>query len=284
MIFRNVLRTTRATDAVKPRQNLKKRLLPLGLRGAYRRLAKVNKDLLRNHYWEQRSYIAAINMQYAMKAIPVLPEEKIRVHFLHVGAHHWPLWDSLYRACTADARLEMKVVCLDAEQGLPPGKFSSSAIFLRDKGIVFTPYADYDPYTECPHILVYQSPLDEVYLHFAKCKANFIKKYGIRPVCFCGPEYDAPEPQDRKLLYQQYAQMFAWQIIAPRREIKEEFYRHCLPGGDAVLVVEDMDGARIRDGLLEALWKERERLAQAGSNAPLLDGLAPLTRNMPGER
>jgi hypothetical protein len=278
MIFR-LSRTRKSAGAPKP----KDRLLPRGLREIYRRLQRVNSALLTNHYWEQRSYIAAINMQYAVHAIPVLPEEKIRVHFLHADAMLSPLWDGLFRACVADARLEVKVVWLDAGQSPLAEKFPPDAAFLREQGIACTPYADYDPYAERPHILVYQSPLDEVYLHFARCKANFIKKYGIRPVCLCGPEYDEPEPEARKILYQQYAQMFAWRIVAPYREIKEEFYRHCLPGGDAVLVVEDMDGERMRDGLLQALFEERERLAEAKNNAALHAGLECLARGMAEE-
>jgi len=258
--------------------------LPVGLHKAWQRLQKVNEDLLLNHYQEQRSYIAAINMQYALKAIPVLPEEKIRIHFLHLDAKLWPIWDSLYRACLADARLELKVVFLDASDSPLEEKFPRDALFLREKGISsYTPYADYDPYAERPHILMYQSCLDAVYLFFAKCKANLIKKYGIRPVCLCGPEYDSPEPKAHKNLYQQYAHLFAWRIVASRREIKEEFYRHCLPGGDAVLIAEDMDGERIRDGLLESLKEERERLAPVKNNPPLYDGLASLTPFEPEE-
>jgi hypothetical protein len=253
------------------------------MRGAYNRLQRVNNALLSHHYREQHSYIAAINMQYAMKAIPVLPEEKIRVHFLCISADLWPLWDSLHRACASDARLEVKVIFLDAGQSPLAETFPPDAAFLRERGIAWTPYADYDPYEERPHILVYQTPLDGVYLHFAKCKANFIKKHGIRPVCICGSEYDASEPKAHKTLYQQYAQMFAWRIVAPSREIKENFYRHCLPGGDAMLVVEDMDGERVRDGLLQAMQEERERLEEAKNGAALYAGLEHLARRMPEE-
>ena len=273
-------RTRKAACSAKP----KDRMLPFGLRNAYSRLAKVNQALLTNHYWEQRSYIATVNMQYALKAIPVLPGEKIRVHFLHLDAALWSLWDGLYQACLVDDRLDVKVIFLDAGQSPLAEKFSQDAAFLQKKGIAYTTYASYDPYVERPHLLLYQSQFDEVYLHFARCKANFIKKYGIRPVCFCGPEYDAPSPEGHKTLYQQYAQMFAWRIVAPRREIKEDFYRHCLPGGDAVLVVENMDGETIRDGLLNALLEERERLARGGGKADLPSTLEWLAQNMPEDR
>jgi hypothetical protein len=279
MTFR-ISSVRKAATTAKP----KDRLLPFGLRDTYRRLEQVNDALLINNYWEQRNYIAAINMQYAIKAIPVLPEEKIRVHFLYIDANLWPLWDGLYRACAADVQFEVKVIFLDAGQNKLAEKLPPDVAFLREKGISYTPYADYDPYVECPHLLIYQSPLDEVYQRFAKCKANFIKKRGIRPVSFCGPEYDAPEPEVHKTLYQQNVHMFAWRIVALRREIKEEFYRHCLPGGDAVLVVDDMGGGTIRDGLLKALHEERERLARACKNAALHDDLECLTRFTPEER
>ena len=279
-----IIRNCRTTEAANPPHARKGQRLPPSLRGTYHRLRQVNKALLLNHYYEQRGYIAAITMQYAMKAIPVLPGEKIRIHFLHVSARLWPLWDSLYQACLADARLEVKVIYLNAGKSPLAEKFPPDAAFLREQGIIHTPYTDYDPYAECPHILMYQTPLDEAYLHFATCKANFIKKRGIRPVFLCGPGYDAPEPEAHNALYQQYTQMFAWRIIAPCREIREEFYRHCLPGGDAVLVVEDMDGERIRDGLLESLWEERERLAQAGNNVALHVDLERLMHGMPEER
>lgn len=272
-------RTRKAVCGAKPKENQ----LPVGLRKVYRRLAKVNTALLTNHYWEQRSYIATINMQYALKAVPLLPGEKIRVHFLHLGADLWQLWGSLYHACLADTRLEVKVIFLDAGQSPLAKKFSLDASFLQKKGIAYTPYADYDPYADRPHLLFYQSQLDEVYLHFAKCKANFLKKSGIRPVSFCGPEYNFPEPAAHKTLYQQYAQMFAWRIVAPRQEIKEDFYRHCLPGGDAVLVVENMDGETIRDGLLKALWDEKAHLA-GGGKADLPGTLEWLAQNMPEGR
>ena len=244
-------------------QKSKKRLPPFGSHDTFCRLDQVNDALLTNHYWEQRSYIAAINLQYAINALPVLPEEKIRVHFIYLDANRWPLWDGLYQACVADDRLNTKVIYLDARQSPQEETLPPDAVFLREKGITYTSYADYDPYEECPHLLIYQSPLDEVYQRFSRLKAGLVKKRGIRPVCFCVPEYDTPEADECRILYQQDAHMFAWRIVAPRREIREEFYRHCLSGGDAVLVVEGMDGEGIRDGLLAALYEERERLARA---------------------
>ncbi len=262
----------------------KMHLLPSSLRGAYRRLQQVNNNLLTNHYWEQRTYITAINMQYAIKAIPVLPGEKIRIHFLHVSAGLWPVWDSLYQSCMADERLEVKVIFLDTGKSPLAKTFPPDAVFLREKNISYTPYENYDPYAECPHILVYQSHLDSLYLHFAKLKANFIKKHGTRPVCLCGPEYDIREPDASKILYQQYAHMFSWRIVAASQEIKEDFYRSCLPGGDSVLVVEDMDGKMILDRLLKDLLEEQERLSQMRGNMSLGNELACLARLMPEER
>jgi hypothetical protein len=91
--------------------------------------------------------------------------------------------------------------------------------------------------------VVYQSPYNTLYLHFAKLKANHIKEAGIRPVYISyGIEYDrpkkrpeSPEAHLNMLHYRQYVQLFAWKIFVMHPDIRTGFYTHCLAGGSHVI-------------------------------------------------
>jgi hypothetical protein len=200
-------------------------------------------------YSEQylRTYVATVNLRHDLNRVPLRKGEKIRVHFLYLSEYYWPSWDSFYRSCLADERLDVKVVFLDAKDACLPEfpPFNHAEDFLQTHGVPYTLYREYDPYAELPHLLIYQSPYNNVYLHFSKLKANFIKEVGIRPVYIpYGIEYDMPRtdpssPQARLnvLHYRQYVQLFAWKIIAMHEDICVGFFRHCLAGGAHVAIL-----------------------------------------------
>jgi hypothetical protein len=199
-------------------------------------------SFLREHNEQQlRSYVAMINLQHSLNRVSLSPGEKIRVHFLYLSDAYWPAWASVRQACLDDARMDVKLIFLEREPGVlpdfpPPDRARK---FLESNAIPYTPYRHYDPYAERPHLLIYQSPYNTVYLHFAKLKPNYVKQAGIRPVYISyGIEYDKParEPHLAQAMlnmmhYRQYVQLFAWKIFVMHEDIREGFFRHCLAGG-----------------------------------------------------
>ncbi|MDR3175141.1 MAG: hypothetical protein LBU06_01205 [Desulfovibrio sp.] len=203
-------------------------------------------DRLREHNEQQlRAYIATVNLHHRLSRVRVRDGEKIRIHFLYISDVLWPVWASFYDACREDDRMETKLVFLEFAPGILPGRPSAQARdFLRKNRIPHIAYEEYDPFAERPHLLVYQIPYNDRYLHFAKLKANYIKEAGIRPVYISyGIEYDMPRtcpdlPESRlnMLHYRQYVQLFAWKVIVMHEDIRDGFYRHCLAGGSHIAV------------------------------------------------
>lgn len=194
-----------------------------------------------------RNYIATVNLHHRLNREPLRDGQKVRIHFLYLADAYWSSWETFYHACLADSRVETTIIFLERQAGELPGfpDPEKARAFLETNSIPYIPYAQYDPYVERPHILVYQSPYNDVYLHFPKLKANFIKQAGIRPVYISyGIEYDqAPEGGDvpaaslNVLHYRQYVQLFAWKQFVMHEDIREGFFRHCLAGGAQVVAM-----------------------------------------------
>ena len=166
--------------------------------------------------------------------------EKIRIHFLYIADSYWPSWESFYKSCIQDHRVDVKIVFLNTKDTiLYTSQYEFSEKFLHDNNIPYIEYDDYFPEEEKPHVLVYQTPYNVNYEFFKKVKPDFITQQGIRVVYVSyGIEYDLSVSNNhiQNLHYGHMVHELSWLLFVMHKDIKDGFFKHCVRGGDHVYV------------------------------------------------
>ncbi len=160
----------------KEMQELKEQLA-FQIREEHKRLEEGIKDI-KSQNEEIRNWIG--ELCYQQKLIPYYPDEKIRMIFLFQIASFWPSWDSFFRACKRDKRIDARLVFLD-ETATEDVQMQSARNFLEQSGLEYTEYNSFDIHKFCPHIMVMQTPYDEWHRQPSHWSGNF-KAEGIRIV------------------------------------------------------------------------------------------------------
>lgn len=119
-------------------------------------------------------------MEQRQNLIPYYSGEKVRIVFLFQIASFWPSWDSFYRACVADGRMDVRLVFLD-ETATEDVQMKSAETFLKEKGLDYVNYEDFDLAGFGPHVLVMQTPYDNWHRKPAHWSVNYEGR-GIRLV------------------------------------------------------------------------------------------------------
>jgi len=127
-----------------------------------------------------------INVNYLKNRISLNENEKIRIVFLYQIPSFWPSWDTLWRSCIDDPRLDVHLVMYNIPI-VEISQLKNSEEFLLKNKIPYTNYEHFDFIKFAPHIVVYQTPYDAghrgPYLWAPKLKSMGIRvvyiTYGI---------------------------------------------------------------------------------------------------------
>ncbi len=204
-----------------------------------REIGSLEATTNRIRFYNQRTYTELVNLSFEQRKIPLLPGEKIRIHFLHIVPSYWPAWRSFYYACRADERMEGKIILLDCAGTRLQNPQSLGARELLEKmRVPHTEYMDYDPAHEKPHLIFYHVPHEVYYRYFRKVAPDLTKASGIRALyCTYGIEYDAARNKEQVNIqhYHNNAHSLAWRSFVMHEDIREGYFRFCPTGGEHVV-------------------------------------------------
>lgn len=96
---------------------------------------------------------------FQQKKVPYLKDEKIRLVFLFQVASFWPSWESFYKACLNDERIDVKFLFLD-ETVREKVQMKTAKDFLDTQGIEYIDFCEFDIDSYKPHVIVIQTPYD----------------------------------------------------------------------------------------------------------------------------
>lgn len=117
---------------------------------------------------------------FLQNKIPYYLGEKIRVVMLFQIPSCWASVDSVWKALKEDSRFDVTMLLYDRELK-EPAQMKGCREFLLEKEIDFAEAESYNFSKERPHILIYQTPWDNVHRPDF-LKADAIKRQGIRVV------------------------------------------------------------------------------------------------------
>ena len=149
----------------------------------YKIFTMILHDYMRNHLM---IYLDSINntneyvldLLFKKECIPIYKNEKIRIVFLFQSPSAWPSWESVWENIINDTRFEVKMILFN--RVIEEESFMIGAQeFLGKKNISFIVADKFDFYNYKPHIIVYQTPWDDIHRpHYLR--SDQMKKNGIR--------------------------------------------------------------------------------------------------------
>lgn len=162
---------------------------------------------------------------YQRNRVPYYPGEKIRIVFLYQVASFWPSWDMFYRQLVADDRFDVKFLFLD-ETVWEESQMLTAEAFLKEQGIPYIPYGEFDLDSFAPHIIVMQTPYDEG--HRKDSHHAFVyKSKGYRVVYIpYGIEITDTETS-RRDHFESMVVRCAWRVYTFSKEILSDYRKHC---------------------------------------------------------
>ena len=161
--------------------------------------------------------------------------EKIRMVFLFQTIQHWASWESVWEECANDSRLDARIVVFeyskmyryhsmpDVEKAYtntkPPGEF------LKQRGIEFTNFENFDLDLFRPHIILLQQP-HEITRPFFLSK-DYLKTKGIRLVYIpYGIELPLDSPEYKIGELNKPLVNDSWRTYTISAEMKDEYVRY----------------------------------------------------------
>lgn len=165
-------------------------------------------------------------LQYCQNRIPYISGEKIRIVFLFQIASFWPSWESFYRSCMEDERIDAKFVFLD-ETGSEKSQMLTAHDFLVENKISYINYNEFDMEQFAPHVLVMQTPYDRWHrkeVHWA----NIYRSKGYRIVYIpYGVEISDTE-DSHKLHFESNVIRNCWRIYTFSEVMKNDYSMYCI--------------------------------------------------------
>lgn len=169
--------------------------------------------------------IALADDLYQRNRVPYYAGEKIRIAFLYQIASFWPSWEEFYRQLAADDRFDVKFLFLD-ETVVENSQMVTAEVFLKEQGIPYIPYGEFDLDGFAPHIIVVQTPYDE--WHRKESHHAFVyKSKGYRIVYIpYGIEITDTETS-RQDQFETMVERCAWRIYTFSKEMLADYQKHC---------------------------------------------------------
>ncbi|MDL2207201.1 CDP-glycerol glycerophosphotransferase family protein [Desulfovibrio sp. OttesenSCG-928-M16] len=203
-----------------------------------RELNRLAETVYKMKFDHQSSYLEFAKLLYEYNKIPLHQGEKIRIHFLFFAPSFWPACESVYRAFSQDADVEVGVVYLHADPSRRVDtQRSGGRAFLEENNIPYIDYKDYDIAEQKPHIIVYQTPYNDVYEEFPGLKCDRVTKLGVRAIYISyGIEYDKSVNTNHlvNIHHHHYVQCLAWKVFVMHNDIKDSFAQYCRLGSSHV--------------------------------------------------
>lgn len=152
--------------------------------------------------------------------------EKIRIVFLFQVASFWPSWESFYKACVDDDRLDVKFLFLD-ETVREKVQMKTAKIFLEEQNIEYIDFSDFDIDDYKPHIVVIQTPYDAGHRIKAHWSSSW-KAKGYRVVYIpYGIEISDTETS-RGMHFEQHVIENAWRVYTFNLIMKKDYRKYCV--------------------------------------------------------
>lgn len=152
--------------------------------------------------------------------------EKVRIVFLFQVASFWPSWESFYKACLKDERMDVKFLFLD-ESGRESVQMLTAKSFLDEQGIKYINFCDFDVDAFSPHVIVIQTPYDAGH----RIKAHWSSAWkgkGYRVVYIpYGIEISDTETS-HGMHFEQHVIENAWRVYTFSETMLKDYRKYCI--------------------------------------------------------
>lgn len=163
------------------------------------------------------------------KKVPYQTGEKIRIVFLFQVASFWPSWESFYKACLEDERLDVKFLFLD-ENGRESVQMLTAKSFLDEQQIDYINFCDFDIDAYNPHVIVIQTPYDAGHRIKAHWSSAW-KAKGYRVVYIpYGIEISDTETS-HGMHFEQHVIENAWRVYTFSETMLKDYRKYCVNAG-----------------------------------------------------
>lgn len=168
---------------------------------------------------------ALTDLRFNQNKVPYIENEKIRIVFLYQVPSFWPSWDSFYRACCEDERIDTKLVFLE-ETNTEKSQMVTAKEFLDSNSMDYIPFAEFSIEEFNPHVIVMQTPYDEWHRKKAHW-SNVFRGQGYRIVYIpYGVEMSDTEDA-HKLHFDANTIRNSWRIYTFSDKMKFDYWKYC---------------------------------------------------------
>ena len=175
----------------------------------------------------QTSYLqsAVTELQYQNNLIPYVKGEKVRIVFLFQIASFWSSWETLYKSCKEDSRVDTRLVFLD-ETNTEQSQMKNAQDFLDRNRMDYIRFEEFSLEKFKPHILVVQTPYDEGHRK-AEHWSNQFRSRGYRLVYIpYGVEISDTE-DSHKLHFTTNVINNCWRIYTFSEVMRRDYVKYC---------------------------------------------------------
>lgn len=163
------------------------------------------------------------------KKVPYREGEKIRIVFLFQVASFWPSWESFYRVCMNDPRIDVKLLLLD-ETVREAVQMQSAKDFLDEEKLDYTNFCDFNIDEYDPHVVVVQTPYDAGHRIKAHWSSAW-KAKGYRVVYIpYGIEISDTETS-HGMHFEQHVVENAWRVYTFSETMLKDYRKYCVNAG-----------------------------------------------------
>ena len=160
------------------------------------------------------------------KKVPYVINERIRIVFLFQVASFWPSWDSFYRACIEDERLDVKLLFLD-EHGRESVQMNTARDFLETSNMDYIEFENFNIEEFKPHIIVIQTPYDAGHRIKAHWSSSW-KAKGYRVVYVPYGIEISDTNTSRAMHFEQHVVENAWRIYTFNNVMMKDYRKYCV--------------------------------------------------------
>lgn len=191
-------------------------------RWTWERYKRSEEKLL--YVYKLQNQIAELLFQ--QKKVPYRENEKIRIVFLFQVGSFWPSWDSFYKACMNDPRIDAKLIYLD-ETVREAVQMQSAKDFLDKEKLDYTDFCDFNIDEYKPHIIVVQTPYDAGHRIKAHWSSAW-KAKGYRVVYIpYGIEISDTETS-HGMHFEQHVVENAWRVYTFSETMLKDYRKYCV--------------------------------------------------------
>jgi len=152
-------------------------------------------------------------------------DQKIRIAFLFQVASFWPSWESFYKECIDDDRIEVKLVWLN-QTIVEKYQMITAHDFLETNGLDYIDAKEFNFEEFAPHVVVYQTPYDCFHRKYEMWSENMIKK-GVRIVYIPYGIEIADTNDAHKAHFEESVIKNSWRIYTFSKAMLSDYQQYC---------------------------------------------------------